>query len=390
MKNNMCSEIDKIIKGSIDSGQAVGSGCAVFRNGEELYSEAFGFADREKNIPMSQNTIFRLFSLSKPVTSAAAMILIDRGLLSPDDPVSKFFTEYESLFYVENEQVLPCPRQLRVSHLLNMTLGIPYTDNWGISVRGAATLFDEIISGQNSGHELTTAEICRKAAKIPLMFLPGDGWYYGISADIMGGIIEAVSGMRYSEFLRKNIFEPLEMNDTGFFVPAEKADRFTALYKWQKNALIRDDGNYLGLTDYSKAPEFESGGAGLVSTIADYLKFARLLANKGEFSGVRLFSEKTFEFMTTPQLGRQQLKGLWDRLQGYNYGNFMRILENPEKSQLKTVNGEFGWDGWTGTFFCADPTNNIAILYFTQISGAGTTRQAELVCEEVYRSIKNI
>lgn len=383
----MNKNINKIMNDAVVCGQAVGLNCLVFRNGDEIFSGCYGFADRENQIPMERNTIFRLFSLSKPVTSAAAMLLIDRGLLSPDDLVSEYIPEYSSLTFVEGEQILPCSESLRISHLLNMTSGIPYADNWGLSVRAAGKLFDEIIEGQKSGNELDTAEISRRAARIPLMFKPGDNWFYGISADIMGSIIETISGMKYSKFLQKNIFEPLGMNDTGFYVPEEKLSRFAALYSWQENGLERDYNNYLGLTDYKAPPAFESGGAGLVSTIDDYSRFARMLANKGEFNGIRLFSEKTFEFMTSPQLTENQLSGMWDRLKGYNYGNFMRILVDEEHSQLKTAKGECGWDGWTGTFFCADPANNIAVLCFTQISGAGTTRQAELLCEQVYKNL---
>ncbi len=383
MKNN----IDRIMNDAVSTGQAVGINCLVYKDGSEIFSGCYGFADRENSVPMRRDTIFRLFSLSKPITAAAAMILIDKGLLSPDDPVSKYIPEYSSLTYADGDQILPCPETLRISHLLNMTSGIPYADNWGVSVRAAARLFDEIIADQKSENKLGIVEISRRAASIPLLFKPGDSWYYGISADIIGGIIEIISGMKYSEFLRKNIFEPLGMDDTGFYVPEEKRSRFSALYSWQENGLERDYNNHLGLTDYSKPPAFESGGAGLVSTINDYSKFARMLANKGEFNGVRLFGEETFSFMTSPQLNEKQLGGMWERLRGYNYGNFMRILVDEEFSQLKTVKGECGWDGWTGTFFASDPANNIAILCFTQISGAGTTRQAELLCEEVYKNL---
>lgn len=381
----MQSRIDNIIRQAVENGESVGSGCLVFKNGKEIYSGFFGSACRENNTPMKRDTICRLFSLTKPVTSAASMILIDKGILSPDDPVSKFFPEYAVLNYVdENNEIQPCDIELKISHLLNMTSGIPYANNWGISVCAAAKIFDSIEEGYSSGNPLSTNEICRRAASIPLMFRPGEKWDYGISADIMGGIIEEVSGMKYSEFLKKNIFTPLDMNDTGFYVPEEKLDRFSALYSWQENGLERDFNNHLGLTDYKNPPSFESGGAGLVSTIDDYSKFARLLANGGEYNGVRLFSKNTFDFMVTPQLSKKQLSGMWDRLDGYNYSNFIRILEDADLSQLKTVKGEFGWDGWTGTFFAADPDNNITILYFTQISGAGTTPQAEKICKTVY------
>lgn len=381
MKRKICD----VVESSIASFQTIGANCAVFCNGEPIFSQCFGYADKENRIPMQQDTIFRLFSLTKPVTSAAAMILIDQGLLSPDDPVSKYFSEYSKMTYVDkNNNVTACPVEMRVSHLLNMTSGLPYANNWGISVCASAKLFDELIERQSNGSALSTVDFCRKAADIPLMFKPGDRWDYGISADIMSGIIEIISGMKYSEFLKKYIFEPLGMEDTAFYVPSDKLHRFSALYSWQECGLARDYGNYLGLTDYSSPPSFESGGAGLVSTIGDYSKFARMLANGGEFEGVRLFSNDIYKYMTSPKLNQHQLSCMWERLDGYNYGNFMRILECEEKSLLRTVHGEFGWDGWTGTFFSADPANKLVCLYFTQICGAGTTEEARKICGIVY------
>ncbi len=382
----MKTKITDIINKTLVDGTAIGSNCVVIHNGETIFSNSFGYADKENNIPMQSNTIFRLFSLTKVITSFAAMILIDRGLLSPDDSVSRYIPEFSNLTYAdENGNIIPCPIDMKVYHLLNMTSGLPYANNWGISVCASAKLFDEIIERQRKGNDMPTLEFCRKSAQIPLLFIPGEKWDYGISADIMGGIIEIISEMKYSEFLRKNIFEPLGMFDTSFYVPAEKIHRFSALYSWQDNkGLARDYGNYLGLTDYTAPPSFESGGAGLVSTIEDYSKFALMLLNRGEHNGIRLLSERTFEYMTSPKLNENQKKCLWDRLVGYNYGNFMRILEEPEKSVLRTSLGEFGWDGWTGTFFAADPANKLACLYFTQICGAGTTEEARKICSVVY------
>lgn len=381
----MNNKISDVIESSIATFQTIGANCTIIYNDAIVFSKSFGFADRENQIPMQPNTIFRLFSLSKAVTSAAAMILIDRGLLSPDAPVSKFFPEYADISYVgADNKIVSCPVELKIHHLLNMTSGLPYANNWGASVCASAKLFDELIERQKTEKELTTLDFCRKAAQIPLMFKPGEKWDYGISADIMGGIIEVVSGMKYSEFLKKEIFEPLGMNDTGFFVPKNKLNRFSALYSWQQNGLTRDYDNYLGLTDYTAPPAFESGGAGLVSTIEDYSKFAQMLANGGEYCGIRLFSNETFTYMTSPKLNKQQADSMWDRLEGYNYGNFLRILEHEEKSQLRTANGEFGWDGWTGTFFSADPANKLVCLYFTQICGAGTTDESRRICGIVY------
>ena len=380
--------IDKIIKNSIANGENIGAGCLIFKDNKEIYSGFFGHSDIDKNIPMSRDHIFRLFSLTKPITSAAAMILTDRGIISPDDPVSKFFPEFSNISYVNDKnEIVPCNIPITVSHLLNMTSGLPYADNWGTSVCASAKLFDAVIDGQRSGNEITTEEFCRRAADIPLMIRPGELWDYGISADILGGIIEQASGMKLSEFLKQNIFEPLGMNDTGFYVPTNKMYRFTALYSWQENGLRQDHGNYLGLTDYSCPPAFESGGAGLVSTIDDYSKFSLMLASGGEFMGKRLFSRKTFEYMTSPKLSESQVKNFWERLRGYNYSCLMRIMTDKNSSCIKTCNGEFGWDGWTGTYFCADPVNNIVCLYFTQICGGGTTKEAAAIANTVFEKL---
>ncbi len=382
--------IAEIMDNSVKFGEAVGAGCLVFKDGKELYSHFSGHADKLKNIPMQRNTIVRLFSLTKPVTAAAAMICTDMGLISPDDPVSKFFPEYSKLSYLDGDNIIPCNENLKISHLLTMTSGIPYANNFNKSVIASAKLFDEVISRQNSGKDMTTQEFCRKAADIPLMFNMGEKWDYGISADITGGIIEKASGMKYSDFLKKYIFSPLGMNDTDFYVPDDKRDRFSALYSWNDGKLVQDFGNYLGLTDYKNPPAFESGGAGLCSTIDDYAKFANMLTNKGEFNSRRIISEKSFDYMIFPKLSDKQ-NTLWDRLKGYNYGCFVRIMTNPEISEIRTGKGEFGWDGWTGTYFCSDAVTGITVLYFTQICGAGTTRQAAEISGIVYdKLVRNI
>lgn len=387
----MNKAISELLSKSTSEGSLIGVNCLVFKDGKELYSGSFGFADRENKIPMSRDSIFRLFSLSKPVTSAAAMILIDRGILSPDDPVSKFFPEYADLRYSAgrdesgSEIILPCPDELKISHLLTMTSGLPYANNFCESVCASSRLFDVVIRGNDGqGAEVTTEEFTRRAAEVPLMFRPGDHWDYGISADILGGVIEKASGVKYSRFLKENIFEPLGMNDTGFFVPAEKLSRFTALYKYENDKLVRDHENYLGLTDYTAPPSFESGGAGLVSTIADYAKFANMLCNRGKFGDVQLISSETFNYMTAPKLGAVQQSDLWERLSGYNYACLMRIMTDESSAEIKTSNGEFGWDGWTGTYFCANPENGIVCLCFTQIAGEGTTWQAQEIDKIVY------
>ena len=383
----MEKQISSIISQAIGSGQAVGASCLVYKGDDELYSGTFGFADREAGVPMNRNTICRLFSLSKPITSAAAMILMDKGLLSPDMLLKDIFPEFSGMVCLDNNgEVTACRNDITILHLLTMTSGLCYANNFNKAVCSSGKLFDQIIERQENGTDMTTSEFARNSGDLILAFEPGTRWDYGISADIMGAVIEKLSGMRYSDFLRVNIFEPLGMNDTGFFVPEDKRSRFAALYNWKDGALTADHNNYLGLTDYTRPPAFESGGAGLVSTIDDYSRFARCLTNGGEFQGVRLMSEKAFQFMTAPRLTSEQ-NALWDRLSGYNYGCFVRIMTDPDIAQIKTGKGELGWDGWTGTYFSADPATGITTLYFTQIAGAGTTWQAAEMNRIVYDCI---
>ena len=379
--------ISDIIETSIRYGSMIGANCCVFRDGRELFGGSFGFSDRENNVPMSRDRIFRLFSLTKPITSAAVMILFDRGLLTPETEVADIFPEYAQLRYLCSDgKVRDFDGRLSVIELLTMTSGIPYANNFNKSVCAAGKLFDMVEDSikETGCGEVTTEQLCKKAAEIPLSFRAGERWDYGISADILGGIVERVSGVKYGDFLRRNIFEPLGMKDTGFYVPRDKRSRLAGLYSWQDGKLVRDHNNYLGLTDYSEPPAFESGGAGLVSTIDDYAKFACMLANRGELDGVRIMSERAFSYMTSPKLTETQRASMWDRLNGYNYGCLMRVMTDVEKSEIKTCNGEFGWDGWTGTYFCADAENRIAVLYFTQICGAGTTYEASKISTAVY------
>ena len=177
----MNEQIDRICNGFIEGG-GVGASCLVYKDGRELYSGCFGFADREAGTPMRRDSVCRLFSLTKPVTSAAAMILCERGLISPDDPVSRFFPEYAHMTRQDGDRAVPCGQELKISHLLTMTSGLPYPNNYDISVRGAAALFDRVNAGINGGIPVTTAEFTSSAAAIPLSFEAGTRWDYGISA----------------------------------------------------------------------------------------------------------------------------------------------------------------------------------------------------------------
>lgn len=201
----MDKQITEIIEKSIREEQNIGSSCMILKDGKELYFKVFGYADKEAGKILKRDSIFRLFSLTKPVTSAAVMLLIDRKILSPESRLSDFFPEFSEMQCIDDKgNVVQCKTDITISHLLTMTSGLPYA-NWGNpSYNAAAKLFDEITERQNAHNDITTEEFCRKAAEIPLLFEPSARWEYGISADILGGVIEKASGMKLSNFFEKN------------------------------------------------------------------------------------------------------------------------------------------------------------------------------------------
>ncbi len=382
--------MDGIVCDSIEKGIIAGANVLVLKHGKERYSTSQGFADREAGMPMARDTIFRMFSMSKPVTAVAVLILAERGKLDLLDNVSQYIPEFaETKVWSEDGLVSP-KREIKIMDLMTMTSGIPYPDVDCEPAKQMDKLFQEIKKELENGHPTDTLTYCRKIAQIPLCFHPGDGWRYGLSADILGGVVEIASGMKYGEFLKKEIFEPLEMKDTGFVVPEEKRNRFAANYKWNEGikALEPFKENHLGLEGYGQGVAFESGGAGLVSTIDDYCHFAMMLLNGGSYNGVHILGRKTVELMSTNYLNEKQLPDYnWDSLLGYGYGCLSRVMMNPEKAGSNAGKGEFGWDGWTGNYFIVNPSEGIVFLYFIQRCDAGTTPEVRKLRMATYAAL---
>ena len=343
---------------------------AVYENGEEIFYHSCGVADREKNLPLKKNTIMRLYSMTKPVTAVAANILRERGMLDFERPVSDYLPEYTRMKVLYQEKAVPAEQPILVKHLLSMTSGIVYPD-FDSCGQMMEEVFDGIHGKIEVGNADSTREVIKKIAEVPLCFEPGTSWRYGLSVDVLGAIIEVVSGMKFSEFLKKEIFDPLEMYDTAFYVPEDKQHRFAQLYKrTEKGVLEIDQDRHLGLTLCLEPPAYEAGGAGLLSTLTDYSKFARMLANKGSWNGVKILSEETVAAFMENTVSLQYLEenGFW-QLKGYGYGNCMRINLGTGKSLSKESAGEFGWDGWTGPYVSVDAIQNRVILVMQQVSG---------------------
>ncbi|MDE5819218.1 MAG: beta-lactamase family protein [Lachnospiraceae bacterium] len=440
------ADMDRLIRSEIGRDNLAGANLLLLKDGRTLHRASYGMADKEKQIPMTDDTIFRIFSMTKPVICAAAMLLVERGVIDLSDPVEHYLPGFhgQQVFLPGSTQTVPASRAVRLSDLLNMTSGLAYPDDCTSSGKAVAALFDEMTAAQDAGVSFSTVQLANRLGQIPLAFQPGAHWMYGTSADVLGAVIEVASGMRLSSFLKQELFEPLDMKDTDFYVPDAKKNRFAELYRCSEmsaasaSALIKNNpertssaeispegaaplktnagdavqkpakggvvdtlcsfsvyqsdkrmhiapqpGKNLGMEGYDHAPSFESGGAGLVSTIGDYAHFATMLLQGGVWQDRRILGKNTVSFLCSPQLSDTYAPDLnWDSLRGYRYGNLMRHLADPAAAGTNADMGEFGWDGWCGTYFTVSPKSNFIMLYFIQRCDAG--------CNEITRRLRNI
>jgi len=372
--NKNLEYINPIMQQEIDHGAINGAAVRVIHNNKVVYENELGFADKEKGIPIRKDTIYRLYSMSKPVTAVATMILFERGILNLLAPVSDYLEGFQKQKVLTAEGLASVQRQVTIQDLLNMTSGVVYPDEEFEAGRRMEALYTESEEQYRQGKPMNTVDFCNRIGKMPLKFQPGQQWCYGASADILGAVIEVATGRKFSQFLQDEIFLPLGMADTGFYVPEEKVDRFAAIYEYntKRNQLEVFSEIFLGIDDYMTPPVFESGGAGLVSTIEDYSRFAMMLGNGGTLNGVRILGHKTVEYLAKPQLNAEQLAYFgWDAMTGYSYGNLMRSMTSQATAASNGSVGEFGWDGWTGNYFFIDPVENLIMIYMIQKCDGG-------------------
>lgn len=385
LNNAEASNIKKAIRTAIEKKEIPGANLLVFKDGKEIFYHEDGMASREEKLPIKRDTIFRLFSMTKPVTSAAAMILAERGEIDLYEPVGRYLEGFRNQLAEDNGTLVPVNRDVVIKDLLNMTSGLLYG---GDSKAGKATeaVFKEVDEKLLTKDALSTLELANRLGKCPLAYQPGTCWSYGTSADVLGAVIEVVSGMKFSDFLKKEIFDPLGMKDTGFYVPEEKRARLANTYKADNlEGLTLYSGNNLGIIQgMDRGPAYEAGGAGLVSTIDDYAKFSLMLMNGGTYEGKTILHPRTVEYFTTKTLSKEQYKGMesWFTLEGHSYGNLMRIMTDTTKAGTIGSPMEYGWDGWLGCYFANCPSDKLNFLFMTQKTDAGTM--------EITRKLRNI
>lgn len=391
MDHKQLSKIDGLLKEMVDTSFAAGASVLVLKDGEERYYGQAGLRDIENNLPFERNTISRLYSMSKPITSLAAMILLEDGAYELDDPVSKYIPSFNNQVIADRYDRFPVTRPATIRDLLNMSAGLAYGGVLNVTEHETNDLINEGVSRIGTNNEMSTMEFANRLGKLPLMFQPGCGFNYSTCADVMGAVIEAISGKSFGEFLHKRILDPLSMNDTEFYVSSNKQSRLSKVYEDTNEGLKEYTYNHLIINlKGDHKPAFESGGAGLFSTIDDYAKFATMLQNGGiTKEGQKIIGSKTIEFMrsasTQDAVRPMFYKGWGDT--GYDYCNFLRIMKDSTKSPILAVNGEYGWDGWLGCYFINVPSENMTFLMMMQRANAGTTNYTRRIRNVVYSAL---
>ncbi len=343
------------IQWALDSQYIGGAVAMIAKNDRVIFYESYGYSDQAKTKPMAKDQIFRLASMTKPVTSVAIMQLVEQGLVNVDDPVSKYIPEFSDMKVIRNfneadstYETVPVENEMTIHHLLTHTAGFAYS--LFHPVAGAVYTPFEIAEAW-SLDSVTLADNIPKSGSLPLMHEPGAAFTYGINIDVLGYIVERVSGLPLDEYFSENIFKPLGMDDTYFYLPDDKADRLVEVW------LTSDPGDFPMDYPVKGARTYFAGGAGLVGTAEDYLRFATALLNKGSLGDAQILKPETVEMMFTNQIGDLRLReGV-----GFGYGGMVLVDEDEAGRNA----GYWGWDGFWQTRFRIDPQNDMVLVLMT-------------------------
>jgi CubicO group peptidase (beta-lactamase class C family) len=361
--------LHSFIQGVVDKKELSGAVTILARHGKIVDYRTYGVRDFASGAPMTKDTIFRDYSMTKPVTGVAMMILYEEGKWLPSDPISKYIPEFANLkvfngFDSTGKMLLAEPDHApTMRELMSHSAGFTYGNG--------DTPVDKMYSEVKMGTAKNLQEVIDRLAKIPLLYQPGHGWTYSMSMDIQGYIVEKLTGQSLPDFDRDHIFTPLGMKDAGFYVPADKRARFAAGYHEDKGELVAEPTANGIPTDYDIQPTAPSGGGGLVSTPEDYYHFAQMLLNQGQLDGTRILAPATVKLMTSNHLSEELLNGKFGIGQhimrpGFGYGYDCAVVFNPPDANLPDGKGTFFWDGAAGTWFWVDPTNDLVFVGMIQ------------------------
>ncbi|WP_374347750.1 serine hydrolase domain-containing protein [Phenylobacterium sp.] len=371
------SKLDAYMAGAVDRKVVTGMTTLLVRHGKVVDFKTYGTMDGQA--PMTSDAIFRIYSMSKPITGVAMMILFEEGKWKLDDPVTKFIPEFKDLKVMTGVDAdgklvtVPVTRPPTMREIMSHTAGFGY----GLQTRHPV---DKLFRERGVLGSASLPEMIGKIADIPLMFQPGTNWSYSVSVDIQGYLVEKISGQKFGDFLQSRIFGPLQMTDTGFYTGADKASRLAALYMTDPKTMQMVPAVELFGSpppDYTKPPRLESGGGGLVSTTRDYGRFAQMILNKGELDGVRILAPATVELMGTNVIPDKVLVSSNGTSaarfnEAVGFGLDFMVVNDPRKAGSLGGKGEMSWGGAAGTWFWVDPTNDLYFVGMIQrLGGTG-------------------
>ena len=389
----------------IEAGRFPGTQLTVYRRGKLVHNSVQGLADIERKVAVKDDTIFRIYSMTKPITSIAFMMLVEEGRVALEEPVHRYIPEWRNLGVFQAGVwpaflTRPTSRPMQIVDLMRHTSGLTYGFQQRSNVDAA---YRELKIGEieKAG---TLASMIADLAKMPLEFSPGEAWNYSVSTDVIGYLIGVISGKPFEQFLQERIFDPLGMNDTGFFVPPDKAHRLAACYSASPQGAMTfhaaDRKGGLTLQDdpatssFLSPPLFFSGGGGLCSTSADYLTFCRALLNGGELDGVRLIGPKTLALMTSnhlpdgrtlPELSRSLFSEA--TYHGIGFGLGVSVTLDPAQTLIPGSAGEYAWGGAATTSFWIDPVEELIAIFMTQVLPSTATPIRRELRTMVYSAI---
>ncbi len=361
MDAKMLELVDQKMEELINECRLAGGIVVVARKGKVVHFGTYGKRDLENDLPVEKDTIFRIYSMTKAITSAAALMLEEEEKLDLDDPLSQFFPPLKRMKIWKDGNLIDTEREATVRDLMRHTSGLTY--GW----KSSKPIREALRSAGVLDRNKKLVSMINGMDKVPLQFQPGSDWVYGCSTDVLGGVVEVASGMPFDEFLEKRIFKPLKMKDTGFYVPANKVKRFAANYNFRKGKLTMIDDPKT--SRFLENPAFKSGGGGLCSTASDYMRFLLMIANGGKFEGKRYLTKKSIKLMTTNQVPKE---AGWVTIgkqvrEGIGYGLGFSVREKMSKWDPDRRLGEYGWGGAASTHYWVSPKDELVVLTLEQV-----------------------
>ena len=367
MSTSRLERIAPVMQGYVDNGRIPCALTMIAREGKLVHFEKFGMQDIAAAEPVEFDTIFRIYSMTKPITSIAVMMLYEEGHFQLGTPISEFvpFFKEMKVYTEDGSTVVDAERQITIKHLLTHTAGLIYESD-----RENHPLDQQYEDADLYGGDLTN--MIEKLGSLPLLHHPGDAWHYGMSTDILGYLVQVVSGMPFETFLKTRILSPLGMNDTGFSVKVENADRYSKVYEFGEESELQAIEKVHAAT--GPLSFFHSGGGGLLSTAPDYLRFCQVILNEGELDGVRLLGRKTVELITMDHIASK-----WQPNQrtGTGFGLGFSVVTDVAETHTLGSLGTCGWGGMASTTFWIDPVEELIGVFMTQLVGADSPFHAQ-------------